>query len=498
MTQKNPIFKINPTNQSPGDHEESAFYQKTLKAFEDLDYFKSRLIGQSRFLRINPDLKNDISKALESDNDQDIENVLELINISRHIDSPQNETPFNKILAAMNLQGEILSLSQEVKGVDGDTMTVVTLADSLFERMSTEPDTEELENYFDSAVFIYNQVRRVSEDLKQTGRAGADQMTKYDYMNNRLMVYLTALKERLDMNDYLGSLPEKDPEPITPEQVASDDLEIKELFQQARAAQSYGVKLGYKEQLFRQGSLLFFPPNIGIEMLQSATGEIIDESNSHNRRIHKAANRSLAAVIDSPKKSYHKGITMKATVSDDNDLSLQTNVIERASFEIQSDGTLASAYGGRNLAFDAAKQGSYGSFRKLQAEILANYIDLVSPLEITNTLNGVEGAPVLNGAQSVETKDPVDIVRQMLIRRIKTAKEIPSTDESSDAIREVRLHGVVWHIRQLPNGWSASPDAQTLAYQAGIVLQPGETFVRPHKRGSKRLGEVVGHQLISR
>ena len=44
-------------------------------------------------------------------------------------------------------------------------------------------------------------------------------------------------------------------------------------------------------------------------------------------------------------------------------------------------------------------------------------------------------------------------------------------------------HLVSGHIRNLPNGWNTSEQAQDNAKEFGIKLTTGTTFVRPHKRG---------------
>lgn len=57
---------------------------------------------------------------------------------------------------------------------------------------------------------------------------------------------------------------------------------------------------------------------------------------------------------------------------------------------------------------------------------------------------------------------------------------------STPADREIitrRSHGVRGHLRELPQGWSRSLDAESEAREWGFVLPDGCTFVRPHVRG---------------
>jgi hypothetical protein len=51
-------------------------------------------------------------------------------------------------------------------------------------------------------------------------------------------------------------------------------------------------------------------------------------------------------------------------------------------------------------------------------------------------------------------------------------------------LRELREALVAGHKRQLPDGYQASPEKEAEAAALNIHLQPGETWVRPHSRGS--------------
>lgn len=483
---------------------ESEFYQRTLKPFEDLDFFKERYHGKSRFLRINPDLENDIAIALKSDSDDDINDVLELINISRQIDSPANETPFNSLLATMNLQQEIIDINSKTRGFDANTLTAITIIETLYENMVDEVPSSRLEDYLESAYFIHGQTIALAENQKKQ-MVDPTQLTQYEYTANRLITYIHGLESRIEFSDYLVNLPEKDDQKVSPEQVIKDDEEISSLFKLARQMQTYGVKLGYKAQDFRTGSLVYLPVEKTLENMENFFGDSIYSTDSYARRTLTAVNDSLVTVCDTAKRSFHKGIIYKSSVTDDKDKPrLVTNLNPRIAFEVFGDGSLKHGRTNRNLAIDAAEHNHYKAFRTLQAEIISNYIDLVSPLELSSSLERYGNKPKLDTSpkeQKTERdskKSGMDAVRQLLIPRIKAAKELPQSTPKTDNHREIRLHGVVWHIRLLPNGWHASPEAQALASQAGIKLAEGETFVKPHKRGSARLGEVVSHNLINR
>lgn len=94
----------------------------------------------------------------------------------------------------------------------------------------------------------------------------------------------------------------------------------------------------------------------------------------------------------------------------------------------------------------------------------------------------------------------MESIKRLVIPRVRAHHEgqnVEST-QTDHLERTVRQHNVTWHIRELPNGWRASPAALELAQKLGITLKENETIVREHKRGSRLLGEVAAHHLITR
>lgn len=57
------------------------------------------------------------------------------------------------------------------------------------------------------------------------------------------------------------------------------------------------------------------------------------------------------------------------------------------------------------------------------------------------------------------------------------------SEEERRTIRR-RAHGVRGHLRRLPPGWKASPEAKEIAKTFNVPVPDGYTFVRPHLRGS--------------
>ena len=72
-------------------------------------------------------------------------------------------------------------------------------------------------------------------------------------------------------------------------------------------------------------------------------------------------------------------------------------------------------------------------------------------------------------------------------------REIEEADERTK--RVIGRHDVTHHIRHLPTGRHASPDAIQNAHDHGFELKPGETYVRKHERGS---GEAINSNKIYR
>lgn len=60
-----------------------------------------------------------------------------------------------------------------------------------------------------------------------------------------------------------------------------------------------------------------------------------------------------------------------------------------------------------------------------------------------------------------------------------------ASDGNRDPYRVTVYHGVAGHVRRLPRGQEASPEAIQNAQRYHIHLVPGQTFVRPHSCGSK-------------
>ena len=78
---------------------------------------------------------------------------------------------------------------------------------------------------------------------------------------------------------------------------------------------------------------------------------------------------------------------------------------------------------------------------------------------------------------------------------------IPSTSQGGQteggSRRITVYHGVTGHIRDLPAGWKPSQEAIDEARRHNIFLAPGQTFVKPHHRGSELAEETDSKKKLS-
>lgn len=59
-----------------------------------------------------------------------------------------------------------------------------------------------------------------------------------------------------------------------------------------------------------------------------------------------------------------------------------------------------------------------------------------------------------------------------------------SIDDGLNMLPQVETINVSAHLRNLPNGWNASPNKLAEAAQQGIILAKHQTFVSPYTKGA--------------
>jgi len=94
---------------------------------------------------------------------------------------------------------------------------------------------------------------------------------------------------------------------------------------------------------------------------------------------------------------------------------------------------------------------------------------------------GIELVPITTSPSGVQKPYGARQPKPITVPRVRTASVLTATGRTRF---DARSHSVVGHLRRLPDQWSASADQIAEAMRFGLVLSPGQTFVRPHERGN--------------
>ena len=148
-------------------------------------------------------------------------------------------------------------------------------------------------------------------------------------------------------------------------------------------------------------------------------------------------------------------------------------------------------------------------FRKHEAETLYEMLrftnllrlyDLLVPIEVVRKVPKLPSRPPgIMGMVSDMVKSPLRrLEASLIVPRLKTLEymdpiiaqieneaELAIQQQTEDAARRQQMrHGVVGHIRRLPEGYACSPEARQRAWdELRLELQDNETYVKPHERG---------------
>lgn len=458
-----------------------------LRPYQDTAYFQKRFLERNRYLRHNPELSEAITGSLRTDDDQSLLDVVTLLDGARQNDSVARQSPIVTLLAQLSLNKEVNDAKVSLVGLDAPAdraNAIMTLTQGL---LVDQLDDEAIQDYRTAAWLIRQQFATPTFQFSMD--------IDVAWYTTKLSVIEGSLDNRQLAIRYIDEMPGQDVE-MTPESDAvrdTDDIAV--LFGAMHRHQRYGVKMGYKRQARRAGTLIY-SPNLARE--NRAT-----DGNINVHQLSRARDQQpLCHIIDSPTSSFTKRLNFH-DIRQDGVHALELDVATRGAFDILPNGELRGTGTGILLRDIARRRGKYAAYRQLQAEVLSDYLDLTNPAD-TPLKKRQNDEPRFDNVQSEvsELRTASDIVRDILLARLpsprSTEEEGEKEESENQGYREVRLHGVIWHIRRLPQGWKASPDAEALAIQAGITLRDGETFVRPHSRGSKKLGEVVVHRIVKR
>jgi hypothetical protein len=297
----------------------------------------------------------------------------------------------------------------------------------------------------------------------------------------RLSIVSSWLRTKARAVAYVDTLPGPDVETYSDEVVTRDSELVAESFGRIRQNQHYGLKLaGKKHQM--GGSIILGQPNDETQS-DRVVVEIIHSKQQNLRRL----------------KPYPLKVEGKVAAYDYTGTAPLNIMYMDAAGELYTNPSCTSS-----LLAMCRQQGKYGAYRRLQAGLLADYYDMTRPAEVVRrTAALISDAEVVGGVASSSPADHMDMLRRLVLPRIQVEEAneelIVDIDAEEDSVagNSVRLHDVTWHRRRLPEGWSPSPQARAMALEAGITLGPNETFVKEHKRGSAKLGMVIGHVVAS-
>lgn len=182
----------------------------------------------------------------------------------------------------------------------------------------------------------------------------------------------------------------------------------------------------------------------------------------------------------------------------------------RDRFWLGYDGELYSYWGDRIVDFlDHPEQ--LVAYEILRSQIIALYYDLTVPVYVTEVVDQeLRQAPTEPG----RSRGVLNKMRRLVLARERVLRElqdeiIEGLDRGDDTLAtipprersrgQVAEHPVVHFIRPLPKGFHPSIKQRELCREVmnGKELGDNETFVRDHKRGSKRV-ETAGHRAVFR
>jgi len=465
--------------------DKSENFKDLVKPWQNTSDFLHRACNSaSRYLKSYPELSVYIKTAIVDDDMQSIDDAKEMVSLAKQIyrsESDREQAPTAAVFDHLNLIKAINSIKIDAVGVNSSTDRVNLLMSILANDFVSNIPEDKAPEYLYVLDFARDKFLNSEVKIKPPSVC--------DWYATKIEVIKQFLINKLADYEYIDNLhSEKDTEYYDDETVKRDNELISEIFTGALKNRHYGIKYGYINQKNNQGSYIFSDTN-----LISSDNAFYDEYVSAN---------SLAYVIDTPETSIRKKVVAEYGKSNRKGITTITgfNIATRGLLSINKDGSISINGNIESAEYLARNRGSYLSFRKMQAELLSDLIDLVTPADYVTE---VDSASAEGQDGKMPKKERFDeVISRMLIPRIQTLIDSDNYDNILDIEdkpkRAVRLHGVVWHIRRLPTNWHASPEAMKMALEADIELGDNETFVREHQRGSKELGEIALNKLVQR
>lgn len=463
-----------------------------IRPYLDIEYLTRRIHTDNRHLRRYPELRSQIIDTVTADDDQSIIDTAKYFETAFDLYNEESSKPplaTSVVLDHLNFCKEVNTLKCDSIGFEAPTDRANAIMTLVAQDIVIKVPESDLRLYRKVVSFFQAQL-----DTKSAVSILSDQ--RVDWYESKLEYLLVLLEGRAATLKGLDLIePDEKMETITNEDIERDNSNIAELFQEALKNRCYGVKNGYIKQKNILGIFIYSE---------------YQHPGLHKSEVHKLAagitGKELAFVSDSPVVNLDKKIEIIECEKSYKNSAVSAhslNVPQNAAYVISQDGSLSRPGAFEPVEYIARDKGKYKSFRRYQAEILANFIDLVTPIEISKKAREIESEN--NRSNKTSNNDDVNsIVGNFLIPRIKAVQtpeglsEAFNDDEKEANKRSVKLHDVEWYTRKLPNGWHASPEAIRLAKEKNVILKDGETFVRPFQRGTKAIGEIAVHSFVKR
>lgn len=138
----------------------------------------------------------------------------------------------------------------------------------------------------------------------------------------------------------------------------------------------------------------------------------------------------------------------------------------------------------------------------LTSLLLRQNFDLIAPSYIVDLSN--EEAETIQKTHDAHPE--ADKLRRLLLARTRVLnilgkdidKQISNEISESEKVhKDIQKHGVVGHLRRLPNGYSPSAQAKKLCReQLGVNIPEGHTYVQKHTRGNIEV-DGKGHEIVT-
>ncbi len=269
--------------------------------------------------------------------------------------------------------------------------------------------------------------------------------------------------------------------------------DVTDVFNLALEKRTYGVKQCYVNAL-DGGSWVFDDPYV-------ISNSILEES-TIDEMTRRGLPQSLMIALKTPEKELETPTINTVAVKLSNGAMIERSQVGfdlTGGVHLGPDGEL---YIDSDLVlplrtiFEGA--GAQNAYEVLRAELIGHFADLVMPAIIIMGKKLEQVNLTVNENSSAE-----DVINDLILPRKKyllsSIEDIESAENNEDEQtqgKSIREHGVVYHQRRLLPNQKPSPEALLRAERHNVMLEPGKTFVKSHKRGNGP-GKVIGHRKIT-